>query len=57
MNLKQLLLNIEIKRQELDNMVLSNLSELSSEEIIKLSHELDYLISVFFELSEYEKTV
>jgi hypothetical protein len=57
LNLKQLLLNIEIKRQELDNMVLSNLSELSSEEIIKLSHELDYLISVFFELSEYEKTV
>ncbi len=57
MNLEQLLLNIEIKRQELDNMVLSNLSELSSEEIIKLSHELDYLISVFFELSEYEKTV
>jgi hypothetical protein len=57
LNLEQLLLNIEIKRQELDNMVLSNLSELSSEEIIKLSHELDYLISVFFELSEYEKTV
>lgn len=57
MNMDQLLISIEDKRQELDNMVLSNMSELSSKEIVRLSHELDNLISIFLELTEDEKTV
>ena len=50
MDIIELYSKIEEKRKELNNLVSSRISDLSTSEIIKISNELDELIGSYFEL-------
>ncbi|NLU36113.1 MAG: aspartyl-phosphate phosphatase Spo0E family protein [Clostridiales bacterium] len=50
MDIIELYSKIEEKRKELNNLVSSRISDLSTSEIIKISNELDELIAAYFEL-------
>ena len=50
MDIIELYSKIEEKRKELNNLVSSRISDLSTSEIIKISNELDELITAYFEL-------
>ena len=52
--LKELETRIQQKRQELNQLILLNMKGLSSDEILRLSNELDCLISAYIDLSERE---
>jgi len=52
--LKELETRIQQKRQELNQLILLNMKDLSSDEILRLSNELDCLISAYIDLSERE---
>ena len=54
MELKELETRIQQKRQELNQLILLNMKGLSSDEILRLSNELDCLISAYIDLSERE---
>ena len=55
MERKDLQKQIEQKRHELNQLVLSQLSDLSSDEILKISNDLDHLIAAYIDLSERGK--
>ncbi len=50
MDIIELYSKIEEKRKELNNLVSSRISDLSTSEIIKISNELDEHIAAYFEL-------
>lgn len=50
MDIIELYSKIEEKRKELNNLVSSRISDLSTSEIIKINNELDELIAAYFEL-------
>jgi len=54
LELKELETRIQQKRQELNQLILLNMKGLSSDEILRLSNELDCLISAYIDLSERE---
>ena len=49
---KKLQKMIEEKRKELDKLVLSNLEDLSKNEVVKISNELDALIALYISLKD-----
>ena len=51
MDLNELQILIEEKREELNQLVLTNLGDLNSDDILKLSKELDRLIISYLKLS------
>ncbi len=51
MELKELEIRIQQKQQELNQLILLNKEDLSSNEILRLSNELDDLISAYIDLS------
>jgi hypothetical protein len=55
LDLKDLQKQIEQKRRELDKLVLSQLKDLSADEIVALSNELDHLIAVYIDLIQKKK--
>jgi hypothetical protein len=46
---------IEKKRSELDKLVLTRITDLSTDDIVALSNELDHLIAIYINLIEGEK--
>ncbi|HHY81492.1 MAG TPA: Spo0E family sporulation regulatory protein-aspartic acid phosphatase [Clostridiales bacterium] len=52
MEAKKLQKMIEEKRKELDKLVLSNLEDLSKNEVVKISNELDALIALYISLKD-----
>ena len=60
MDIKELQVRIEEKRKELNKLAACNLSSLSAQEIVKISHELNELITAYFEIygvnKDYEST-
>ncbi len=55
MDAKELYYRIEEKRKELNNLAAFNLSSLSTEDIVRISHELDELIAAYHELYKINK--
>ena len=51
LELKELEIRIQQKQQELNQLILLNKEDLSSNEILRLSNELDDLISAYIDLS------
>ncbi|WZL77499.1 aspartyl-phosphate phosphatase Spo0E family protein [Eubacteriales bacterium mix99] len=52
MELKELETRIQQKRQELNQLISLHMEDLSSDEILRMSNELDGLISAYIDLSE-----
>jgi len=55
LELKELQIQIEQKRYELNKLALSKITDLSSDDIVKISNELDTLIAAYIDLSEKGK--
>ena len=55
MELKELQIQIEQKRYELNKLALSKITDLSSDDIVKISNELDTLIAAYIDLFEKGK--
>lgn len=55
MEFRDLQMLIEKKRSELDKLVLTRITDLSTDDIVALSNELDHLIAIYINLIEGEK--